>query len=162
LLDLAVAITTGFLTSPSAFQAFSFDAPNELISAFPLVMVPVRGAARRDPPCGIADQVEPRCAAFVRGCGFSDLSTNAKMNGAGHAALRSFSFLFSLPRCGTETGGSAVSKRSPNGPSLVRTRMHVRAMQCLFGVCTDGTMRRFRRPSVFAVAKHLPGIRDRN
>jgi hypothetical protein len=32
LLDLAVAITTGFLTSPSAFQAFSFDAPNELIS----------------------------------------------------------------------------------------------------------------------------------
>lgn len=37
LLDLAVAITTGFL----AFQAFSFDAPNELISAFPLVMVPV-------------------------------------------------------------------------------------------------------------------------
>jgi hypothetical protein len=41
LLDLAVAITTGFLTSPSPFQAFSFDAPNELISAFPLVMVPV-------------------------------------------------------------------------------------------------------------------------
>jgi hypothetical protein len=41
LLDLAVAITTGFLTSPSAFQAFSFDAPNELVSAFPLVMVPV-------------------------------------------------------------------------------------------------------------------------
>jgi hypothetical protein len=41
LLDLAVAITTGFLTSPSAFQAFSLDAPNELISAFPLIMVPV-------------------------------------------------------------------------------------------------------------------------
>jgi hypothetical protein len=41
LLDLAVAITTGFLTSPSAFQAFSLDAPNELISAFPLVLVPV-------------------------------------------------------------------------------------------------------------------------
>jgi hypothetical protein len=41
LLDLAVAITTGFLTSPSAFQALSFDAPNELISAYPLVMVPV-------------------------------------------------------------------------------------------------------------------------
>jgi hypothetical protein len=78
LLDLAVAITTGFLTSPSAFQAFSFDAPNELISAFPLVMV------------GIADQVAPRCAAFVRGCGFSDLSANAKMNGARHAALRFF------------------------------------------------------------------------
>jgi hypothetical protein len=41
LLDLAVAITTGFLTSPSAFQMLSFDAPNELISAYPLVMVPV-------------------------------------------------------------------------------------------------------------------------
>jgi hypothetical protein len=41
LLDLTVAITTGFLTSPSPFQALSFDAPNELISAYPLVMVPV-------------------------------------------------------------------------------------------------------------------------
>ncbi len=43
LLDLAVAITTGFLTSPSPFQALSFDAPNELISQFPLVLVPVFG-----------------------------------------------------------------------------------------------------------------------
>jgi hypothetical protein len=41
LLDLAIAVTTGFLTSPSAFQAFSFDAPNELISAYPLVLIPV-------------------------------------------------------------------------------------------------------------------------
>jgi hypothetical protein len=41
LLDLAVAITTGFLTSPSAFQAFSFDAPNQLITEYPLVLVPV-------------------------------------------------------------------------------------------------------------------------
>ena len=41
LLDLAVAITAGLLTSPSPLQMFSFDAPNELISAFPLVMVPV-------------------------------------------------------------------------------------------------------------------------
>jgi hypothetical protein len=43
LLDLAVAITTGFLTSPSSLQMFSFDAPNELITLFPLVLVPVFG-----------------------------------------------------------------------------------------------------------------------
>jgi hypothetical protein len=43
LLDLAVAITAGFLTSPSPFQMFSFDAPNELITAYPLVLVPVFG-----------------------------------------------------------------------------------------------------------------------
>lgn len=41
LLDLAVAVTTGFLTSPSPLQMYSFDAPNELISAYPLVLVPV-------------------------------------------------------------------------------------------------------------------------
>ena len=41
LLDLVVAVGTGFLTSPSPFQLFSREAPNELISAFPLVMVPV-------------------------------------------------------------------------------------------------------------------------
>jgi hypothetical protein len=41
LLDLTVAVTTGFLTSPSPLQMLSFDAPNELIGAFPLVMVPV-------------------------------------------------------------------------------------------------------------------------
>jgi hypothetical protein len=39
--DLVVAVGTGLLTSPSPIQMFSFDAPNELISAFPLVMVPV-------------------------------------------------------------------------------------------------------------------------
>jgi hypothetical protein len=41
IVDLVVAIGTGFLTSPSPLQMLSFDAPNELISAFPLVMVPV-------------------------------------------------------------------------------------------------------------------------
>ena len=40
LLDLVVAVTTGFLTSPSPFQLLSLEAPNVLISAFPLVMVP--------------------------------------------------------------------------------------------------------------------------
>ncbi len=41
LADLAVAVTAGFLTSPSPFQLFAFDLPNELVSEFPLVLVPV-------------------------------------------------------------------------------------------------------------------------
>ena len=41
LADLAVAVATGFLTSPSPLQLYAFDNPNELISAFPLVLVPV-------------------------------------------------------------------------------------------------------------------------
>jgi hypothetical protein len=40
LADLAVAVATGFLTSPSPFQLFAFDAPNELVSQFPLVLIP--------------------------------------------------------------------------------------------------------------------------
>jgi hypothetical protein len=39
--DLVVAVTTGFLSSPSPLQKLAFDRPNELISAFPLVMIPV-------------------------------------------------------------------------------------------------------------------------
>ncbi len=38
--DLIVAVGTGFLTSPSPLQLFAFGHPNELISAYPLVMVP--------------------------------------------------------------------------------------------------------------------------
>jgi hypothetical protein len=41
LVDLVVAVTTGFLTSPSPLQLFAFDQPNELVSAFPLVLIPV-------------------------------------------------------------------------------------------------------------------------
>lgn len=41
LTDLVVAVTTGFLTSPSPVQALAFDQPNELISAFPLALIPV-------------------------------------------------------------------------------------------------------------------------
>jgi hypothetical protein len=41
LADLVVAVTTGFLTSPSAFQLFAFDLPNELIDQFPLVHIPI-------------------------------------------------------------------------------------------------------------------------
>jgi hypothetical protein len=39
--DLIVAVTTGFLTSPSPLQMLSLDKPNELVTAFPLVMIPV-------------------------------------------------------------------------------------------------------------------------
>lgn len=39
--DLVVAVTTGFLTSPSPVQLLALDRPNQLISAFPLVMIPV-------------------------------------------------------------------------------------------------------------------------
>ena len=38
--DLAVALTMGFLTAPSAFQMFALERPNELISMFPLVLIP--------------------------------------------------------------------------------------------------------------------------
>lgn len=40
ILDLVVAVATGFLTSPSPLQMFAFDAPNDLISRYPLVMIP--------------------------------------------------------------------------------------------------------------------------
>jgi hypothetical protein len=39
--DLVVATTTGFLTSPSPLQLLALDRPNELISSFPVVMIPV-------------------------------------------------------------------------------------------------------------------------
>jgi hypothetical protein len=41
LADIVVAVTTGFLSSPSPIQLFAFDNPNTLIMAFPLVMIPV-------------------------------------------------------------------------------------------------------------------------
>jgi hypothetical protein len=41
LADLVVAVAMGFVTSPSPFQLIAFDLPNELISRFPLVLVPV-------------------------------------------------------------------------------------------------------------------------
>ena len=39
ILDLVVAITTGFITSPSTL--FGYEPPNELIAIFPLVLIPV-------------------------------------------------------------------------------------------------------------------------
>lgn len=38
--DLVVAVSTAFLTAPSSFQMFAFDRPNQLISMFPLVLIP--------------------------------------------------------------------------------------------------------------------------
>jgi hypothetical protein len=40
ILDLVVAVTTGFLTAPSVMQVLALDRPNELITAYPLVMIP--------------------------------------------------------------------------------------------------------------------------
>src|SRR5271170_661936 len=39
--DLVVAVTTGFLTSPSPLQMLAFDRPNDLITRFPLAIIPV-------------------------------------------------------------------------------------------------------------------------
>ena len=39
--DLVVAVTTGFLTSPGAAQMLALDAPNRLITAYPLALVPL-------------------------------------------------------------------------------------------------------------------------
>ena len=41
--DLVVAIATGFLSAPTRFQIFAFDAPNSLIGSFPLAMIPAYG-----------------------------------------------------------------------------------------------------------------------
>jgi hypothetical protein len=39
--DLVVAVTTGFLSSPGATQMLALDAPNRLITAYPLALVPL-------------------------------------------------------------------------------------------------------------------------
>src|SRR5437899_7454965 len=41
ILDLVVAVATGFLSSPGPFQVLALESPNELITAFPLVLVPL-------------------------------------------------------------------------------------------------------------------------
>ena len=38
--DLIVAVAMGFLTSPSPLQLFALDRPNQLLTAFPLVLIP--------------------------------------------------------------------------------------------------------------------------
>jgi hypothetical protein len=39
--DLVIAVTMGFITSPSPFQLAAFDHPTVLIGMFPLVLIPV-------------------------------------------------------------------------------------------------------------------------
>jgi hypothetical protein len=39
--DLAVAVGTGFMTSPSTLQVAGFDLPNHMITEFPLALVPL-------------------------------------------------------------------------------------------------------------------------
>lgn len=39
--DLVIAVTLGFLTSPSPFQLAAFDRPSVLIAMYPLVLIPV-------------------------------------------------------------------------------------------------------------------------
>ena len=39
--DLVIAVTLGFLTSPSPLQIAAFDRPNVLIAMFPLALIPV-------------------------------------------------------------------------------------------------------------------------
>ena len=41
ILDLATAVTLGFLSSPGPLQQLALENPNELISQYPLVMIPV-------------------------------------------------------------------------------------------------------------------------
>ncbi|MGH2942466.1 MAG: MFS transporter, partial [Solirubrobacteraceae bacterium] len=40
ILDLAVAVTCGFLTAPGAFQQLALDEPNAAITSYPLVLIP--------------------------------------------------------------------------------------------------------------------------
>jgi hypothetical protein len=41
LTDLGVAVATGMVTAPSPIQQFAFDLPNELVGAFPLILIPI-------------------------------------------------------------------------------------------------------------------------
>lgn len=41
LTDLSVAVATGMVTAPSPIQLFAFDLPNELVGAFPLILIPI-------------------------------------------------------------------------------------------------------------------------
>ncbi len=41
ILDIAVAVSTGFLSSPSPYQTLALETPNTLITVFPLVLVPL-------------------------------------------------------------------------------------------------------------------------
>ncbi|MGI8800890.1 MAG: hypothetical protein ACR2KV_01780 [Solirubrobacteraceae bacterium] len=40
LADLAIAVTCGFLTAPSAFEQLALDAPDAAITSYPFVLIP--------------------------------------------------------------------------------------------------------------------------
>jgi hypothetical protein len=40
ILDLALTLTMGFLTTPGRFQTFALDRPNTGVGTYPLVMIP--------------------------------------------------------------------------------------------------------------------------
>ena len=44
--DLAIAISTGFLTAPSLVQPFAVEPPNELISLYPIVLICLLSSCR--------------------------------------------------------------------------------------------------------------------
>ena len=83
ILDLAVAVGTGFATSPSQFQLFALDRPNELVTAFPLVLVPTYLRAVVDPAAprlaGQATQeASGRCAG--RGAAARELGLKSRIS----------------------------------------------------------------------------------
>jgi hypothetical protein len=41
IVDLVIAVGTGFLTAPSRYQILSREAPDVIIGTFPLVMIPI-------------------------------------------------------------------------------------------------------------------------
>jgi len=41
ILDLVIAVSLGFLSSPGPFQKLAFENPNGLVGQYPLVMIPV-------------------------------------------------------------------------------------------------------------------------
>jgi hypothetical protein len=74
--DLVVAVATGFLSSPGPLQMLALDRPNQLISAFPLVLIPLfavplsvllhLAALKRLPDIG-ADRIPGRSAVKAAG-----------------------------------------------------------------------------------------------
>jgi DNA-binding MarR family transcriptional regulator len=89
ILDLIVAPTTAFLTSPSPFQRFSLHAPNVLITAFPsrraLSYAPGVLQKKLAELLGIDSTTLTRTLAFLRGKGWTRSEA-----GADRRALRHF------------------------------------------------------------------------
>src|SRR5262249_56871106 len=71
--DLIVAITMGAMTSPGRVHVLAFDAPNLLMTAYPLVMVPTFAVPLALMLHGLVlwrqrrGRAPPRCAPTTRG-----------------------------------------------------------------------------------------------